>query len=84
MNIYEIAEKAGVSIATVSRVLNNKGNISKKTYDKVMQVLQSKLARTLILLLLTPMLSGVSMLKIHSTSTNLINSRMKGAASREK
>lgn len=40
MNIYEIAEKAGVSIATVSRVLNNKGNISKKTYDKVMQVLK--------------------------------------------
>ena len=27
MNIYDIAEKAGVSVATVSRVINNSANV---------------------------------------------------------
>ena len=40
MNIHEIAKQANVSIATVSRVLNNKPNISPKTYKKVMDVLR--------------------------------------------
>lgn len=31
MNIYDIAEKAGVSVATVSRVINNSANVSEKT-----------------------------------------------------
>lgn len=39
MNIQEIAKKANVSVATVSRVLNNKPNISQKTYQRVMDVL---------------------------------------------
>ncbi len=39
MNIQEIARQANVSTATVSRVLNNKPNISPKTYKKVMDVL---------------------------------------------
>lgn len=39
MNIYDIAKEAGVSITTVSRVLNNKKNISKKTQDRVEAVL---------------------------------------------
>lgn len=39
MNIYEVAKKAKVSAATVSRVINNKPNISAKTYEKVMSVL---------------------------------------------
>lgn len=39
MNIYDISEKAGVSIATVSRVLNNSSNVSQKTRDKVLQVI---------------------------------------------
>ena len=30
MNIYDIAEKAGVSVATVSRVINNSANVSEK------------------------------------------------------
>lgn len=40
MNIYDIAKEAGVSITTVSRVLNDKKNISKKTKDKVEAILQ--------------------------------------------
>lgn len=40
MNIYDVAEKAGVSIATVSRVLNNKGTVSPATRARVERVLQ--------------------------------------------
>lgn len=40
MTIYDIAEEAGVSITTVSRVINNKSYISKKTKDKVNAVLE--------------------------------------------
>lgn len=40
MNIYDISEKAGVSIATVSRVLNGSGNVSDKTRDKVLSVIE--------------------------------------------
>lgn len=39
MNIYDIAQEAGVSIATVSRVINNKPNISAKTIRRVQEVL---------------------------------------------
>lgn len=39
MNIYDIAEKAEVSIATVSRILNHKGNVSPKTRDRVLKVM---------------------------------------------
>ncbi len=39
MNIYDIANAAGVSIATVSRVLNN-GVVGKKTYKKVVKVME--------------------------------------------
>lgn len=39
MNIYDISEKAGVSIATVSRVLNNSPHVSQKTREKVMAVI---------------------------------------------
>jgi LacI family transcriptional regulator len=40
MNIYDIAEKAGVSIATVSRVLNGKQVVSEKTRNKVASVME--------------------------------------------
>ena len=40
MNIYDIAKEADVSITTVSRVLNHKENISKKTKDKVENILK--------------------------------------------
>ena len=39
MNIYDIAKEAGESIATVSRVLNNKGTVSGATRAKVEAVL---------------------------------------------
>lgn len=40
MNIYDISKKAGVSIATVSRVLNNSPNVSIKTRNKVLSVME--------------------------------------------
>ena len=40
MNIYDIAEQAGVSIATVSRVINNKGTVSPATRARVEAVLE--------------------------------------------
>jgi len=39
MNIYDIAQKAGVSIATVSRVINGNPSVSKKTREKVTKVM---------------------------------------------
>ncbi len=39
MTIYDISEKAGVSIATVSRVLNGSSNVSEKTKQKVLAVM---------------------------------------------
>lgn len=53
MNIYDIAEKCGVSIATVSRVLNNNPNVSATTRERILAVIQeanytpSQLARNL-------------------------------------
>lgn len=37
--IYDISQVAGVSIATVSRVINNSGNVSEKTKKKVIDVI---------------------------------------------
>lgn len=42
MNIYDIAQRSGVSIATVSRVLNGGKNVSQKTRDKVLAVMQQE------------------------------------------
>lgn len=39
MNIYDISEKAGVSIATVSRVLNSNPHVSAKTRERVLRVM---------------------------------------------
>lgn len=38
--IVDVAEKAGVSVTTVSRVLNNRGYISEKTRNKVYEVMK--------------------------------------------
>lgn len=42
MNIYDIAAKSGVSIATVSRVLNNADNVKAATRQRVLQVMQEE------------------------------------------
>jgi DNA-binding LacI/PurR family transcriptional regulator len=42
MNIHEIAEEAGVSIATVSRVINGKKDVSQDTRTKVMEIMQRR------------------------------------------
>lgn len=42
MNIYDIAKKAGVSIATVSRVLNQNGKVSESTKLKVLSVIEEE------------------------------------------
>ncbi|SDZ73253.1 transcriptional regulator, LacI family [Lachnospiraceae bacterium NK3A20] len=40
MNIYDIARMAGVSIATVSRVVNGSDKVSDKTKEKVLSVIE--------------------------------------------
>lgn len=53
VGIKDVAEKANVSVTTVSRVLNNRGYISKETYQKVYQAIEelnyspNQLARSL-------------------------------------
>lgn len=42
MNIYDIAQRSGVSIATVSRVLNNSPSVSAATRERVMKVIQKE------------------------------------------
>ncbi|MED4224542.1 LacI family DNA-binding transcriptional regulator [Neobacillus cucumis] len=38
--IYDVAEKAGVSIATVSKVINDTGRISEETRNKVLKIMR--------------------------------------------
>lgn len=40
MTIYELAEKAGVSTATISRVLNNSPRVSEKTREKIHKLMK--------------------------------------------
>ena len=42
MNIYDIAQRSGVSIATVSRVMNGSPNVSAATREKVMAVIEQE------------------------------------------
>src|SRR5258708_18778637 len=38
--IYDVADKAGVSISTVSRALNNKANMKNLTREKVLKAIE--------------------------------------------
>ncbi|MEW5694031.1 MAG: LacI family DNA-binding transcriptional regulator [Candidatus Hydrogenedentota bacterium] len=55
LNIYDIAERAGVSISTVSRVINNKDYVSKEKRAKILKILTklnfkpNSIARSLVL-----------------------------------
>ena len=40
MNIYDVSKKAGVSIATVSRVLNGNSKVTDKTKQKVLKAME--------------------------------------------
>lgn len=40
VNIFKVAEEAGVSKSTVSRVINNKANVSEKTRKKVLETMK--------------------------------------------
>ena len=40
VTIRDVADKAGVSIGTVSRVMNNKSGVSKKTRERVLEISQ--------------------------------------------
>jgi LacI family transcriptional regulator/LacI family asc operon transcriptional repressor len=42
MNIYDIAKKAGVSAATVSRVINDSRNVSEKSRDIVKKIMEEE------------------------------------------
>ena len=42
MNIYDVAKEANVSVATVSRVLNNHKNVKEETRKKVLDVIKGK------------------------------------------
>lgn len=42
MNIYDIAKEAGVSPATVSRVLNNRDNVKEETRNKILEVIRGR------------------------------------------
>lgn len=39
-NLRDVAKQAGLSVNTVSRVLNNRGYISEKTKEKVYRVMK--------------------------------------------
>jgi DNA-binding LacI/PurR family transcriptional regulator len=53
VNIYDVAKKAGVSIATISNYLNNKGYLSEKTAKRIGKIIKdinyipSEIARSL-------------------------------------
>src|SRR5690625_1440460 len=40
VTIYDVAEKAGVSIATVSKVINNTGNMREETRKRVIETIK--------------------------------------------
>ena len=76
MNIYDVSEKAGVSIATVSRVINGNTNVSEKTKQKVLKVMNeigytpNVFARGLGLNTMKTI--GISLTQYHTLSVNCV------------
>ena len=40
VSIYTVAKEAGVSTATVSKIINNSGSISRETSDRVLEIIK--------------------------------------------
>lgn len=57
MNIYDIADKAGVSIATVSRVINIKKSVN-------LQGIESKRLSKIIILLKKAITAGIPIIRL--------------------
>ena len=84
MNIYDIAKKAGVSVATVSRVINGSKSVSKQSHKKVMDVINEEkyvpniFARSLsstsskTIGILCPMISDINHVKLVSILEHLL------------
>ncbi|MBU9710856.1 LacI family DNA-binding transcriptional regulator [Evansella tamaricis] len=63
-NIHDVADRAGVSIATVSNVINEKGRVSEKTVSKVKMIIEE--------MGFTPNLSARSLKQMKSSLIGLI------------
>ena len=51
-NLKEIAKRAGVSVTTVSRVLNNRGRIAQKTRQRILELAHTRHCPRLVLIVL--------------------------------
>lgn len=40
VTIYQVSKESGYSLATVSRVINNKSNVTEETKKKIMDVIE--------------------------------------------
>ncbi len=79
ITLQDLALRAGVSTATVSRVLGGRGGISDKTRERVMEAVQALDYRNVPSLRDVARLAGVS----QSTVSNVLNGRAAGEGSRK-
>lgn len=81
VTVYDIAEDSGLSIATVSRVLNNTGLVSQATQAKVAESVKKLGYRPSRGQALIPMENGVILVCIPSFTSNYIAEMIKGIKS---
>lgn len=73
MNIREIAKQAGVSVATVSRVLNHPKNIAPKTREKVRSYITTLIDRMIIgVILVSTLLEDDDIKELKDKKTALV------------